>query len=416
MSQLTDTFTSIADAIRYKTGGSSSFTPAQMPSEIMNIPTGPNIVQPFQYVSSSMSYYEGNETFIGDRAFISCTSLTSLSFPSCSYIGQKAFSNLGTVTNIYFPECEYIGAEAFRKVYFSWMSLEFSKCKEIGSAAFASMGGSSKRFTNISFPLCKEIGEEAFANCQGSLNTNITFPECTTVGSSAFYNFTHPYGGGGSSYYEGFYISFPKLYTITPRCFESCSPIMSFYAPLCTTIHNSAFFRAGIVLNGETSFIPTTKTIISYAFANAYFYGSNSWTSIPTTSLSFPNVTYLGEACFAGAWFEGIKSITFPASRGIQLNESYIFANANIGFYDEGSSTRAVYFSDVTYIDPLAFEGAIFKYLHFLGSSVAGYDYWRSNPIVIPSAISYIYVKSSLVNSYKTHVLWSHVSSKIVGF
>ena len=414
MSQLTDTFTSIADAIRYKTGGSSSFTPAQMPSEIMNIPTGPNIIQPFQYVSSSMSYYEGNETFIGDRAFVSCTNLTSLSFPSCSYIGERAFSSLGTVTSIYFPECEYIGAEAFKSVYFSWMSLEFSKCKEIGSAAFTSMGGLSKKFTNISFPLCKEIGAEAFAYCQVSLNTNITFPECTTIGSSAFYSFTLPYGAGGS-YYQGFYMSFPKLYAIYPNCFLRCEPIMSFYAPLCTRILSSAFVGAGIVLNGETSFIPAVTMLGDYAFMNAWIYGSNRWTSIPTTSISFPNVNTIGERCFAGARFDGIKSITFPASN-IQLYGGYIFANMGMGATDGTSSTMAVYFSDVTYIYSLAFGDTNFKNIHFLGSKVAGYDYWESDPIVIPSGVSSIYVKASLVNSYKTHVLWSHVSRKIVGF
>ncbi len=40
MSALTDTFTSIADAIRSKTGKSDTITPSQMPSEIEGIQSG----------------------------------------------------------------------------------------------------------------------------------------------------------------------------------------------------------------------------------------------------------------------------------------------------------------------------------------------------------------------------------------
>ena len=43
MSELTDVFTGIASAIRSKTGSSSAFTPAQMITEIENIPTGDNV-------------------------------------------------------------------------------------------------------------------------------------------------------------------------------------------------------------------------------------------------------------------------------------------------------------------------------------------------------------------------------------
>ena len=60
MSELTDVFTGIASAIRSKTGSSSAFTPAQMITEIENIPTA-SWVGVSAYESSNITSYQGSE-------------------------------------------------------------------------------------------------------------------------------------------------------------------------------------------------------------------------------------------------------------------------------------------------------------------------------------------------------------------
>ena len=117
MSQLTDTFTSMANAIREKTGSTSAFTPAQMITEIENIPSGgiaTSCILPYTYASSTITSYSGSENFILDSAFYYCFRLTDISFPECNYIGSKAFYNCYNLTSAIFPKCSYIGSLAFQ--------------------------------------------------------------------------------------------------------------------------------------------------------------------------------------------------------------------------------------------------------------------------------------------------------------
>lgn len=53
MSDLTNTFTAIANAIRTKTGGSNSMTPSQMTNEILNIPSGGGTLNVLKFESDT---------------------------------------------------------------------------------------------------------------------------------------------------------------------------------------------------------------------------------------------------------------------------------------------------------------------------------------------------------------------------
>ena len=56
MSALTDVFSDIADAIRSKNGSSNTYTPAQMPEAIENIPGGTDVFAILKIITE----YENN--------------------------------------------------------------------------------------------------------------------------------------------------------------------------------------------------------------------------------------------------------------------------------------------------------------------------------------------------------------------
>ena len=171
MSTLTDTFTGIANAIRSKTGSSSAFTPAQMITEIENIPTGGgSIIGINQYRSSNISAYEGNEIAICDDAFEGCSTLTTVSFPACTVINYAAFARCSALTTISFPACTTIGSYAFSTCY---------------------------ALTTASFPACIDISSYAFRYCSKLISLYLMGSSIPSLSSTNAFNST-PISGTGS--------------------------------------------------------------------------------------------------------------------------------------------------------------------------------------------------------------------------
>lgn len=140
IADLSSTFTGIASAIRTKTGSSSAFKPAQLASEILNIPSSAfisaSIMEENKYKGSNITSYSGNEIAIMYGAFENCTyTLSSVAFPYCKYIDDYAFKNCRFLSYISFPKCEYIGSNTFADCY-SLTTANFSECNYIGSSAF----------------------------------------------------------------------------------------------------------------------------------------------------------------------------------------------------------------------------------------------------------------------------------------
>ena len=84
----------------------------------------------------SLTSYAGGELAIGNNAFTSCYSLTTVSFPQCSYIGNNAFAYCRGLTSVSFPKCEYIGSYAFDDCYLLSGTLSIPYCSYIGDYAF----------------------------------------------------------------------------------------------------------------------------------------------------------------------------------------------------------------------------------------------------------------------------------------
>ena len=133
-----DTLTSLADAVRSKTGLTNAMTLNEIATAIDGYEsedTSAEIVD-----GSVVEYSNDVVTKVGFGAFAYCSSLTTVSFPACTSIGSYAFYNCTKLTSVSFPVCTLIEMYAFRNctsltsLYLAGSSL----CSLYGSNAFTS--------------------------------------------------------------------------------------------------------------------------------------------------------------------------------------------------------------------------------------------------------------------------------------
>ena len=118
-------------------------------------------------------------TYIDEGAFDSCTNLTTVSFPACTYIAWAAFASCTSLTSVSFPACTYIDGWAFVDCT-SLSTANFPVCSYIDNYAF----NSCTSLTSVSFPVCTEIGYRAFEYCTNL--TSVSFPACAYIDTEAF--------------------------------------------------------------------------------------------------------------------------------------------------------------------------------------------------------------------------------------
>ena len=230
--------TSIANAIRSKTGGSATMTPGQMPAQIASIPVGTlgiprevdangvygmparNLTFALPPTAKNIGGYVLTNAFYGcatltsvdlsslttisgssalDSAFYGCYALTSVDlsslttvsgssalnnvFRSCSALASVDLSSLTTVS----------GSYAFYYAFYScisFTSIDLSSLTTIsGGSAFSYAFYGCTGLTSVSFPALTTISgssalSNAFQSCTGL--TSVSFPALTT--SSFGYN------------------------------------------------------------------------------------------------------------------------------------------------------------------------------------------------------------------------------------
>ena len=134
--------------------------------------------------SASVSMLKKGTTSIGNNAFKSCYSLTSVNIPdSVTSIGDSAFSGCVSLTNINIPDSvTRLWGSAFRSCY-SLTSINLpDSVTSIGDSAF----NSCYSLTSINLPdSVTSIGNSAFAGCLSLENVNIP-DSVTSIGASAF--------------------------------------------------------------------------------------------------------------------------------------------------------------------------------------------------------------------------------------
>ena len=229
---------------------------------------------------------------IGEGAFLSCTSLTSIAIPnSVTSIGGCAFLGCSSLTSVIIP----------------------NSITSIGEGAFSDCTS----MTSITIPnSVTKIGDLAFDGCTSL--TSITIPNSvTSIGDWAFYGCTSLISATISN----------SVTSIGDYTFNECSSLTSITIPNSVkSIGGDAFSGTGIY-NNESNWendvlyisncLIEAKTKISGSYtikdntrllAESAFYGCTSLTSV-----TIPNsVTSIGSDAFSGC--SSLTSITIPNS------------------------------------------------------------------------------------------------------
>ena len=134
--------------------------------------------------NKSIQSIETNAKRILDRAFESCTSLTQVNLPMCSYIGDYVFSSCSSLSQIDLPMCSYISDNAFNECI-SLLQISLPVCSYIGAGVFYSCIS----LLQINLPMCSNIGYQTFYNCSSLSIITIEYSSvCSLIGSAVFTN------------------------------------------------------------------------------------------------------------------------------------------------------------------------------------------------------------------------------------
>ena len=161
---VTDTqLTSVADAIRAKTGASGGLSfPDGMVNAVGDIQTGGGEDALEMLLNKTLtSYANSNVTSIYAYTFQNCSALTTVSFPSATQIGSSAFRGCYALTTVSFPVATSIGAHVF-----------------YGCSAL----------TTADFPAVTSIGANAFYDCSALTSLILASTSMASCGISIFNN------------------------------------------------------------------------------------------------------------------------------------------------------------------------------------------------------------------------------------
>ena len=139
------------------------------------------------------SYTNDRVTSIGNYAFYSCSSLTTVSFPKVTNIGTYAFNGCSRLTTVSFPVCTNIGSSVFQYCS-SLTTVSFPVCTNIDNNAFYQCS----RLTTVSFPKVTNIGGNAFCYCVNLKSLYLTGSSICTLATSYAFSST-PIGGYSTS-------------------------------------------------------------------------------------------------------------------------------------------------------------------------------------------------------------------------
>ena len=228
---LDDTMTSIANAIRAKTGGSATMTPGQMPAQIAAIPSGGGAGIPrevsaqgvFQMPSQSFSFsLPANVTDLGGRVLeyalgyssgLTAVDMSSLTAVTGSYALRNAFYNCTNLATVDLGSLTTVtGRDAFTAAFLNCSSLT---SVDLGSLTTVSgLNALHQAFNGCSSLASVSIG--SLASATGGSSLGMTFSGCTSLTSLTFTSLANITGSAALS--QAFYgctsltsLSFPAL-------------------------------------------------------------------------------------------------------------------------------------------------------------------------------------------------------------
>lgn len=367
--------------------------------------------------------------YISDWAFGDCYGLTTLTgTEGVKYIAANAFSHASSLTEVSFPKVSYIGNGAFAYCS-SLQEVSFPEVTNIRNNAFAYC----YNLTSISFPLCVSIADYAFQSCSNL--SSLYLPEVTTIRSYAFAgcslsgtlnneilpNIASLAGFPNTGINE---VSFSTVTTLGTCAFENCYNLTTVNLPNCTLLQSSAL---AYCYNLSNLNIPHLQRISGRALRGCALlselefkelncvdqYGFGEVPNLQTISL--PSCTILGTQAFE--YCSSLKNVYVPICTEV---ESQAFQYC--------SEIESLSFPKCEHINGVQtfYNCSKLQSLYILTSKVPtlkeddlyGLTAFDCTPILDSSILGYygsIYVKASLVQTFKTAKNWDVIADRIVG-
>ena len=191
----------------------------------------------------SIQSIETNATSIGMRAFMSCSSLSQVSLPMCSYIGGAAFANCYNLSQVSLPICGYIGTSAFNSCS-SLSQVSLPVCSYIGGGAF----GYCSSLSQVNLPMCISVWATAFEYCTSL--TQVSLPMCELIGARAF-----EYCSSLTQ------IDLPMCSDIASAVFRYCSSLSRItigYSSVCSLYSTNVFDDTQITSSTGSIYVPAS--------------------------------------------------------------------------------------------------------------------------------------------------------------
>jgi len=356
---------------------------------------------------------------VNSYAFASCTKLETLYIPKCIAVGTSAFDS-AIITELNLPECTDINS-AF-KYCTKLQSVSIPKVKRIAKGAFLGCAKALKTFSSISYigDIClggtnitsnvnlqentRVLASSAFASCKFSQIENTELVEY--IGGYAFFGCTKLTDA-----------SFPKCIEITEvSAFYSCSALKSVYLPLVSSLPASTFGSCSSLVS---VYVPNIEAIYQGAFAGCRSLSAFYGTKCKVIGVgAFTQCSHLKEVNVKNAELLSNNAF-FNCS---YLSEIYIPKCKDISQAAFGYCTglqRAI-LSDCLKISSWAFSSAgSLASLYLIGSSLCSLAYYAqygfSNTPLSTYGYGKVYVRESLLATYKSALYWSYFSNKFVG-
>lgn len=246
------TLTDIADAIREKNGLTDTYTPAEMPQAISDIPTAAGELDGIIDGTLTVFSMPADMYYIAPYRFYNFTQLSNVDLTRCTEVGQSAFYGCTNIGTVKMPSLLTVGTGAFQGC--TSLSVDGgalpASLDNIGTYAFAQAGTSGSGFALAPASLLN-IQSYAF---QASKLLSISGP-IGFVGANACQNCTSLTSVDVSS-----------MGNVAADAFNGCTALQTLRAPIVGSIASNSFKG----LTGVTTLDLSGSQISSlstYAFA-----------------------------------------------------------------------------------------------------------------------------------------------------
>jgi hypothetical protein len=236
-----------------------------LPDSLTEIPDGISAAAVFVDFINLKNLSAAGVTRVGNYAFRSCPSLTTVNLPNAISISNNAFMQCTSLTTVSLPMAASIGNQAF---YYctSLTTVSLPMAVSIGNQVFTYC----RNLTTVSLPMAASIDNQAFYYCTGL--TTVSLPKATAIGEATFQACTSLST-----------VSLPEAASIGNQVFQDCTSLTTITLLMAASIGNQAFFRC-------TSLTAVTLGTVPPSIGTTIFNGAATTPKTITIRTRYPGL------------------------------------------------------------------------------------------------------------------------------